>query len=103
MDDLPTNFPKFQYSAFLGTNRDEQFVIRAESFEEFKQLKKELDLILNTKSSRNSEPNSNANGYMKCMKCGGEAELREGVSKKTNKPYKGVFCFSRSCNYAQFL
>jgi hypothetical protein len=49
----------------------------------------------------NSNGTAKASNF-KCEVCGGEAEYREGVSKKTHKPYKGVFCVSRSCDYARF-
>ena len=98
-----TYYPKFQYSVFRDGSRDEQLVVRADDFEEFKNLKKQLDLILTNGSSQNGEAHNQASKTMKCMQCGGEARYREGVSKKTDKPYKGVFCLDRSCNHARFL
>ena len=103
MNNHNSQYPKLQYSAFLDNDKKEQFVIRADNFEEFKQLKREIDLVVKTKSSQMSEPNTHANRAMKCVMCGGDAELREGVSKKTQKSYKGVFCLDRQCDYAKFL
>ena len=96
-------YPRFQYSVFVGGNRDEQVVVRADSLEEFTRLKATIAPLLKQQSA--PKPN-NSNGVAKtskCMRCGGEAEQREGVSRKTGKPYKGVVCVSQGCNYARFL
>jgi len=96
-------YPRFQYSVFLGGSRDEQVVVRAESWEEFTRLKKEIASLLKNGPARTSGTGNGSGKSFKCAKCGGEAEYREGVSKKTDKPYRGVFCLSQGCNYAQFL
>ena len=101
MDDK--HYPRIQYSVFPNGSRDEQVVIRADSFEEFTKLKKEVDPLLNAKPSRNTNAQRQGNGEMQCMKCRGEAEYREGVSKKTDKPYKGIFCLNDDCDFAKFL
>lgn len=48
MDD---SFPKFQYSIFTD-GREVQFVIRANTFEELCELKKQLDTILPKKAEK---------------------------------------------------
>jgi len=39
-------FPKYQYSVFISNGQDEQIVIRADNFKEFKTLKRNVDVIL---------------------------------------------------------
>ena len=48
---MTANYPKFQYSVFTRKNRDEQFVIRTETYEELKTAKKEEYLRLDTCNS----------------------------------------------------
>lgn len=43
---MDNSFPKYQYSVFLNGSRDEQLVIRADTFEEFQQLKADANSIL---------------------------------------------------------
>lgn len=38
---------KYQFSKFLGENRDEQIVIRCDTWAEFVEAKKNIDLIIN--------------------------------------------------------
>ncbi len=38
--------PKYQYSIFLNGRRDEQLVIRADTFEELLEAKKNIDVII---------------------------------------------------------
>ena len=103
MNDNNAYYPKFQFSLFHGDNREEQLVIRADNFEEFKILKQKLDLMSAPKPHTNGEAQEPANGAMKCDKCSGDAEYREGVSKK-GKAYKGIFCLDKkTCDYAKFL
>ena len=98
------NYPRFQYSVFLGDSREEQLVVRAEDFEEFSELKAKIAPLLEKPPVRKA---ANGNSVVKaanfnCEVCGSAAEYREGVSKRTKKPYKGVFCTSKDCDYARF-
>lgn len=103
MNDNNTNYPRFQFSIFRGENREEQLVIRADNFEEFKVIKQKLDLLLAHKPLSNGETQEQTNGSGNCDKCGGGAEFREGVSKK-GKAYKGIFCLDKkNCDFAKFL
>ena len=103
MNDNNAYYPKFQFSLFRGDNREEQLVIRADNFEEFKILKQKLDLMLAPKPHTNGEAREQINGAVTCDKCNREAEYREGVSKK-GKAYKGIFCLDKQgCDYAKFL
>ena len=43
---MDKGFPKFQYSIFLKNGRDEQLVIRADTFEELMEAKKDINKIL---------------------------------------------------------
>lgn len=47
-------FPKYQYSVFLKNGRDQQLVIRANTFEELVEAKKNVDKILEV-SEKNTE------------------------------------------------
>ena len=103
MNDNNAHYPKFQFSLFRGDNREEQLVIRADNFEEFKILKQKLDLMLAPKPHTNGKAAEQTNGAVNCDKCSGDAEYREGVSKK-GKAYKGIFCLDKKgCDYAKFL
>ena len=76
------NYPKFQYSVFVGENRDEQVVIRAESIEEFTQLKAAIVPFLTSQQSAPKAGNGNGTakaGKFQCEACGGKAEYREVV------------------------
>lgn len=42
---------KYQYSVFPAGNRDEQFVIRTDTFQELKDAKKEIDQIVNQRQA----------------------------------------------------
>lgn len=47
-------FPKFQYSIFLDDKRDEQIVIRTETWEEFLEAKAEVNKILEKRATQNA-------------------------------------------------
>lgn len=49
------DYPKYQYSVFLG-GREEQLVIRADSWEEFLTLKKNADSIIEKKQVKPESP-----------------------------------------------
>ena len=112
------HFPKFQYSVFVDPKREEQLVVRADSFQDFQEQKQQIDLLVKArKSNRVSNPTIQTeamNGLklyahngsaekLTCARCGGEATFRSGFSKKNNRPYKGVFCKDKTCNFARFF
>ena len=97
------NYPRFQYSVFINGSRDEQVVVRADSFDEFARLKGNIAPLLSNGQPSDKEAANGAGESKGCIKCGGAVKYREGVSKKTGKSYKGVFCLNEDCNYAQFL
>ncbi len=43
------DYPKYQYSVFLDSAKNEQVVTRSETWEEFKEAKKNIDKILKKK------------------------------------------------------
>ncbi len=52
---MNNTYPKFQYSYFIGGNKDEQLVIRADTFEEFKQAKTDVDKIITKREESNKQ------------------------------------------------
>ncbi len=86
------SYPKYQYSVFMKNGRDEQLVIRANTFEELIELKKNIDVIL--------EKHAPAQGLV-CKTCGAPAEERSGTSK-AGKPWHGIFC-SKTKEHVKWL
>ena len=80
------SYPKYQFSTFLG-GRDEQLVIRADSWEEFLELKKNANAIINKKKA--DQPSTDSKTL--CTECNAPMRYKEGVSK-TGKAWKGYFC-----------
>lgn len=98
-------YPRFQYSVFVGEGREEQIVVRTDSLEELEKLKAAVAPLVGKQPSAGKAVKGNRVAKAKnfqCEVCGGTAEYREGVSKKTKKPYRGVFCASKDCDYARF-
>lgn len=50
-----TDLAKYQYSVFLGRNRDEQLVIRTDDFKEFVEMGKEIQPIIDKKQKELAE------------------------------------------------
>ena len=82
------NYPKYQYSVFLKNGRDEQVVIRADDFEEFKKLKVDIDMIL---EKRKAEEKVITVSGKTCSECGTQLERKEGVNK-FGKKWSGWAC-----------
>lgn len=87
-------FPKYQYSVFLKNGRDEQIVIRANTFEELLEAKKNVNKILEkveAKPEVTQSPTTQVNkptmtveqfeNRTNCEKCGSAM----GISRKGNK------------------
>lgn len=85
------SFPKYQYSVFLKNGRDEQLVIRSNSFEDLMEQKKNINKILEKVEGTPEAPKEAAKTFV-CSQCGGPAEYKEGISSKTDKPWRAVFC-----------
>jgi hypothetical protein len=109
------SFPKFQYSIFVDNQRNAQMVIRANTFEEFKQLKKDADSLLAfTTTSANpmaqatvapvnppqaATPQYAPPGNTAAPICGIHnvpMVWKAGVSQKTGKPYGFYSCSMRN-------
>lgn len=96
-----TPYPLYQYSIFLGGNRDEQLVIRANTFTELIEAKKNIDKIVTKReqASASSQPPA----QLTCNFCGERAEERQGVSKSKGKKYHGIFCSSGQKGHTVWL
>ena len=84
-----SDYPRFQFSVFTKNGRDEQFVIRADNFEEFKELKKQLDTILAKKAQTQASQAATVpikEGLTATCKTH-NVEMAQGWSKTKNKPY----------------
>ena len=96
------SYPRFQYSAFTKNGRDEQFVIRADSWAEFIELKKQLDTILAKKANLAPQAATapQTQGLTAMCKVH-NVEMKQGWSKTKNKPYwshrneANKICFGR--------
>ncbi len=84
-------FPLYQYSIFLNGSRDEQLVIRADTFEELVEAKKNIDKILtkrqNTPTTSQDAPQQTED-LGTCSKCGAANKL-----SKNGKPYCSSLCW----------
>ncbi len=65
------HYPRYQYSIFLKNGKDEQMVIRADSFEELVESKKNIDKILEKREPAQSSS-------QKCSMCGKDMVKRDG-------------------------
>ena len=84
-------YPKFQMSVFMNGNKDQQFVIRAETIEEFRRLKTELLTELGQAVLEKPYTAQPAQTGVNCAKCGAPANRKSGTSKN-GKPYNAIFC-----------
>lgn len=84
-------YPRFQYSIFLN-GREEQLVIRADSWGEFLEAKKEADKIIRKRKKNAGEGNSDSQKSKKCEICGSYMNYKEGF--KNNRQWKAWFCES---------
>lgn len=94
-------YPKFQWSIFVKNGKDQQFVIRAETIEEFKKAKSDvLALIGETVVNDGipevqvraaaTTPSTSGNIYGKCAKCGGWNK-----KSQTGNIYCGELCWKK--------
>lgn|SRR3990167_6839866 len=98
--DSTREYPKYQYSVFLRNSRDEQIVIRTETFEDLLEAKREINKILDKVETKTQDEESNGE---KCVKCGAPAIRKKGISVKTNKPYEGIFCSTEDKTHVTWL
>ncbi len=79
-------YPAFQYSVFLKGSKDEQLVIRAENWEEFKEYKKKANAIIEKVQPQGepeppAEPRPEPKKEANCNKCGAEMVLNPKTGK----------------------
>jgi len=86
MNDLK-GYAKYQYSVFLGTNREEQFVLRTDVWEEFTTEVKKIKEHLEKKNGHGSEVKDVVADSERKWCSKHEIFMKRRVSKKTNKPY----------------
>lgn len=97
--DVKGFYPKFQYSIFPN-GKEEQIVIRCETYEELIQAKRDINPILEkleSKTEAKTTPQSSSVLKTKpCVNCGGIRKLVEGV--KNGKRWAGWFCENEVSN-----
>ena len=81
---MSEQYPRFQYSIFLKNGRDEQLVIRTETFEDLIEAKRDIDKILDKVEAKAYVPDIIT---PKCPKCGSLMVRR--TSKKTGNEFWG--------------
>jgi hypothetical protein len=105
MTDESKGYPKFQWSKFVGANRDQQIVVRAEKWTHItKGIEKAMEYAEKVEegpievsdptdkfvgSGTANAPDANP----KCEVCGQPMEYKTGTSK-AGKTWKGFFCTS---------
>lgn len=90
-----TSYPLYQYSIFLS-GREEQLVIRADSFEELIEAKKNIDKILIKRETSVPQDATTAVETLLCARCGLPATIKSGISKKNGKAWSAIFCSSEN-------
>jgi hypothetical protein len=87
------SYPRYQYSVFVKNGRDEQLVIRANTFKELIEAKKNIDIILAKKEAQPVTPPP-ANVPI-CQIHNVPMNLKPaGVSKTTGKAYPAFWACS---------
>ncbi len=89
-------YPKYQYSIFFG-DREEQLVIRADTWQEFLNAKRDADQIITKRKGEEPEKE-----MLVCATCEKPAEHKQGVSKN-GKPYSAIFCSSGEKSHAVWI
>lgn len=81
--------PKFQYSKFVGKDREAQFVVRADTFDEFKIAMGAIKTFIEAKEAENKPSQPVYDGLKSTCKLAVHAGIptKQGFSKKTGKPY----------------
>lgn len=117
-NDNQTGFPRYQLSHFVGNDKNApQVVVRSNDFEEFKrqiqELKEVEGMIEPVKQSTAwlNEPVrepvrervNESEQALVCNTCGQPATARSGVSKKTGKAWKALFCSTNDKSHVVWL
>ena len=102
--EIPSNYPKYQYSIFLKNKRDEQLVIRVDTWSEFKKAKENVNKILDKVETKDEDPewikDTKVEG-LKCEECGGDTEYKTG--KTDGRPWKAHFCLTDKSHKPKWL
>lgn len=84
-------FPKFQYSEFIKTStQDGQFVVRAETIEEFKIALSEMQKVMGLADEKSGTAEAQPSTFGKCAKCGAWNK-----QSKTGNIYCGDLCWKK--------
>lgn len=83
---------KYQWSKFVGPNREEQFVVRCDSETEFEEAIKYIRTMANRAEIESVPINNELIEPIKCEKCGEPAVKKSGV--KNGRAWGGIFCQS---------
>jgi len=103
LEEKKRSYPVYQYSIFTKNGRDEQLVIRADTFEELIEAKRNIDKILEKREVAPAQPTKPANKTFVCAKCGQVAEYREGKNDQ-GKEWRGIFCTDKeNCKFVKWL
>lgn len=105
-------YPKFQWSKFNQGDKGEQYVVREHDFEKFvAAIEKVKSLIPETVKAKSTEwlnepvrerVNEPVQSLV-CNTCGQPATARSGVSKKTGKAWKAIFCSTNDKSHVAWL
>lgn len=94
------DYPQYQFSVFLGEKRNEQIVIRTDTFEELLEAKNNINKILEkVEAKQETLPTV----QITCWSCGAPAEERNGISKKNGKKWRALFCSTGNSSHTKFL
>lgn len=94
-------FPKYQWSFFPHGDNGEQYVARSDSYEGFKEARKNiLDLIdFPAKVTQEKLEKTTKELKTKECECGAIKTLKTGVSKQ-GKKWAGWFCDDKQCGFS---
>ena len=108
------NFPFLQWSYFVGGNRDEQYVVRADTLEDLKRGQKDVYDLIDFPAVKKPlvakepvvvpvtetpvAPETKPETKTKTCQCGQIKNLRTGV--KNGKRWAGWFCDDKQCAYS---
>jgi hypothetical protein len=88
-----TQFPKYQWSKFLNGGREEQYVVRADNFDELRTEIENIKTLVTLEEPPKPAPvvQPVATVGVLCPTCGAPATFKSGTAK-TGKAWSGLFC-----------
>lgn len=109
-------YPIFQWSKFAQEGKGEQYVVREHDFEKFvAAIEKVKGLIPEDARAKSTawlnepvrepilERLNEPEQVLVCNTCGQPATARSGISKKTGKAWKAIFCSTGDKNHAVWI